>query len=58
MVIDADSGKTVADIMGQKHNHGVAVVPELARGFINDGAGSIVDLNSNAVLGRARCGRP
>lgn len=53
MVIDADSGKTVADIIGQKHNHGVAVVPELARGFISDGAGSIVifDLNSNAVLG-------
>jgi DNA-binding beta-propeller fold protein YncE len=53
MVIDADSGKTVADILGQTHNHGVAVVPELARGFISDGAGSIVifDLNSNAVLG-------
>ena len=53
MVIDADSGKTVGDIIGQKHNHGVAVVPELARGFISDGAGSIVifDLNSNAVLG-------
>jgi len=55
MVIDADSGQTVADITGQKHNHGVAVVPELARGFISDGAGSIVmfDLNSNAVLGTA-----
>jgi len=53
MVIDADSGKTVADITGQKHNHGVAVVPELGRGFISDGAGSIVifDLKTNAVLG-------
>lgn len=53
MVIDADSGNTVADITGQKHNHGVAVVPELARGFISDGAGSIVifDLKTNAVLG-------
>jgi hypothetical protein len=53
MVIDADSGQTVADITGQKHNHGVAVVPELARGFISDGAGSIVmfDLKTNAVLG-------
>src|SRR5262252_4615863 len=53
MVIDADSGKTVADITGQKHNHGVAVVPELARGFISDGAGSIVmfDLKTNTVLG-------
>ena len=53
MVIDVDSGKTVADITGQKHNHGVALAPELGRGFISDGAGSIVifDLNSNAVLG-------
>jgi DNA-binding beta-propeller fold protein YncE len=53
MVIDADSGAMVADITGQKHNHGVSVVPELARGFISDGAGSIVmfDLKTNAVLG-------
>ena len=53
MVIDADSGGTVADITGQKHNHGVALVPELGRGFISDGAGSIVifDLKTNAVLG-------
>jgi DNA-binding beta-propeller fold protein YncE len=53
MVVDADSGKLVADIAGQKHNHGVAVAPEVGRGFISDGAGSIVifDLNSNAVLG-------
>lgn len=52
MVIDAESGKTIADIPGQKHNHGVALVPELGRGFISDGAGSIVifDLNTNAVL--------
>ncbi|HEV2395427.1 MAG TPA: hypothetical protein VGS27_00615 [Candidatus Sulfotelmatobacter sp.] len=53
MVIDAMSGNTVADIPGQKHNHGVALAPELGRGFISDGAGSIVifDLKSNAVLG-------
>jgi hypothetical protein len=53
MVIDADSGKTIADIPGQKHNHGVAVVPEAGRGFITDGEGSVVifDLNTNAVLG-------
>lgn len=53
MVIDADSGKTLADIPGQKHNHGVALVPEAGRGFISDGSGSIVifDLKTNAVLG-------
>jgi DNA-binding beta-propeller fold protein YncE len=52
MVIDMDSGNTIADITGQKHNHGVALAPELGRGFISDGAGSIVvfDLKSNAVL--------
>jgi hypothetical protein len=53
MVIDADSGKTLADIPGQKHNHGVALVPGAGRGFISDGSGAIVifDLKTNAVLG-------
>ena len=53
MVIDADSGKTLADIPGQQHNHGVALVPEVGRGFITDGSGSLVifDLKTNAVLG-------
>jgi len=53
MVVDADSGKVIGDIAGQKHNHGVAIAPELGRGFISDGAGSIVifGLKSNAVLG-------
>ena len=53
MVIDADSGKTIADILGQKHNHGVALAPEAGRGFITDGEGSVVifNLKTNAVLG-------
>src|SRR5258708_3846032 len=53
MGIDADSGKTIADIPGQKHNHGVALAPEAGRGFITDGEGSVVifDLKTNAVLG-------
>jgi hypothetical protein len=53
MVIDAESGKTVADIPGQKHNHGVALVPQAGRGFISDGSGAVVifDLKTNAVLG-------
>jgi DNA-binding beta-propeller fold protein YncE len=53
MVIDAESGKTIADIPGQKHNHGVAIAPEAGRGFITDGEGSVVifDLKTNAVLG-------
>jgi hypothetical protein len=53
MVIDADSGKALADIPGQKHNHGVALVPGAGRGFISDGSGAVVifDLKTNAVLG-------
>ncbi len=53
MIIDADTGKTLGDIPGQKHNHGVALVPEAGRGFISDGEGAVVifDLKTNAVLG-------
>jgi hypothetical protein len=53
MVIDANSGKSIADIPGQKHNHGVVLVPEFGRGFISDGSGGVVvfDIKTNAVLG-------
>jgi DNA-binding beta-propeller fold protein YncE len=55
MVIDADSGKTIADFSGQKIAHGVAIVPEAGRGFISDGGGDgavvIFDLKTNSVLG-------
>ncbi|HET9741444.1 MAG TPA: YncE family protein [Terriglobales bacterium] len=55
MVIDTESGKVVADIPGQKRNHGVALVPSARRGFISDGGGEgavvIFDLKSNKVLG-------
>jgi DNA-binding beta-propeller fold protein YncE len=55
MVLDAESGNTIADIPGQKRSHGVALVPEVGRGFISDGGGDgaieIFDLKTNAVLG-------
>jgi len=53
MVIDSEGGKVIADIPGQKHNHGVALAPGSGRGFITDGEGAIVifDLKTNAVLG-------
>jgi hypothetical protein len=55
MVIDAASGKTIADLAGQKIAHGVAVVPSAGRGFISDGGGDgavvIFDLKTNAILG-------
>jgi DNA-binding beta-propeller fold protein YncE len=55
MVIDTESGKTVADIPGQKNAHGVALAPAAGRGFISDGGGDgaivIIDLKTHAVLG-------
>jgi DNA-binding beta-propeller fold protein YncE len=55
MVIDPESGKTIADIPGQKRAHGVAIVRQAGRGFISDGGGDgavlIFDLKTNAVLG-------
>lgn len=55
MVIDGESGKTIADIPGQKRAHGVAIVPEAGRGFISDGGGNgavvVFDLKTNAILG-------
>lgn len=57
MVLAAADGKVVADIPGQKRNHGVALVPGAGRGFISDGAdGSVVifDLKTYAVLGKIK----
>jgi DNA-binding beta-propeller fold protein YncE len=57
MVLDANTGKTIADIPGQKGNHGVAVVPSAGRGFISDGKdGTVVifDLKTNGVLGQIK----
>jgi DNA-binding beta-propeller fold protein YncE len=57
MVLDAMTGKTVADIPGQKRNHGVALVPKAGRGFITDGndaSVTIFDLKTYAVLGKIK----
>ena len=55
MVVDVATGNVVADIAGQKRSHGVALVPDVGRGFISDGgSGSvqIFDLKTNASLGK------
>lgn len=56
MVIDADSGKVLGDIPGQTRAHGVAIAPQVGRGFITDGGGGggivVFDLKTYAVLGR------
>ena len=57
MVLDATTGKTVADIPGQKRNHGVALVPSAGRGFITDGSDASVtvfDLKTYKVLGKVK----
>ena len=55
LVIDTESGKTLADIPGQKNAHGVALAPAAGRGFISDGGGDgaivIFDLKTYEVLG-------
>ena len=55
MVIDSESGKTIADIPGQKIAHGVAIAPMAGRGFISDGGGDgaivIFDLKTYKTLG-------
>ena len=55
LVIDAESGKTIADIPGQLNAHGVALAPAAGRGFISDGGGDgaviVFDLKTHAVLG-------
>ena len=56
MILDADSGKILGDVPGQKIAHGVAIVPKMNRGFITDGGGNgaviVFDLNSYSVLGK------
>ena len=56
MAIDEETGKVLGDIPGQVRSHGVALAPEVGRGFITDGGGSgaivVFDLNTYAVLGK------
>jgi DNA-binding beta-propeller fold protein YncE len=52
VVIDADSGKVVGDIPGTDGVHGIALAPEMKKGFTSNGrAGTVIvfDLGSLAV---------
>jgi hypothetical protein len=56
-VLDTATGKIVADVPGQKGNHGVALVPNVHRGFITDGkegSVTIFDLKTFEVLGKVK----
>jgi YVTN family beta-propeller protein len=59
-VLDADGGAVVGAIGGLKRDHGVALVPELGRGFITDGDTGLVvifDLKTLKTLGQAKADR-
>ncbi|HKE23825.1 MAG TPA: hypothetical protein VKB88_15775 [Bryobacteraceae bacterium] len=59
-VLDADTDKVLGDISGLKRDHGVAIVPELGRGFISDGdAGEVAvfDLKTLKVNGHIKTDR-
>ena len=56
LVVNADTGKEEGKISGLKLSHGVAIVPDLGRGFISDGAAGkaiIFDLSTLKVVGEA-----
>ena len=56
-VVDASTGKVLADIPNNSRSHGVALVPQLGRGFISNGGDATVqifDLKSNLTLGKIK----
>ena len=56
-VLDADSGAVLGNITGLKRDHGVALVPELGRGFISDGDARqvvIFDLKTLKMIGEIK----
>src|SRR5437588_1925797 len=58
-VIDADSGKAVGDIPDTPGVHGIALAPELGRGFTSngrEGTVTIFDLKSLKSLGKVKVG--
>jgi DNA-binding beta-propeller fold protein YncE len=59
MVIDADSGKSLGDIPETPGVHGIALAPDLGRGFISngrEGTVTIFDLKSLKSLGKVKVG--
>ena len=59
IVLDLDSLKTVGDIAGTPGVHGIALAPELGRGFTSngrEGTVSIFDLKTLATSGKVKAG--
>jgi DNA-binding beta-propeller fold protein YncE len=59
IVLDIDSGKTVGDIADTPGVHGIALAPELGRGFVSngrEGTVSIFDLKTLATSSKVKVG--
>jgi YVTN family beta-propeller protein len=59
MVVDADSGKSVGDIPDTQGVHGIALAPDLGRGFTSngrEGTVSIFDIKTLAVSSKVKVG--
>lgn len=59
MVIDADSGKSVGEIADTPGVHGIALAPELGRGFVSngrEGTVSIFDIKTLATSSKVKVG--
>ena len=59
IVLDLDSGKTVGDIAETPGVHGIALAPELGRGFVSngrEGTVSIFDLKTLATISKVKAG--
>jgi len=57
VVVDADNGVEIGKIGGLKRDQGVALVPELCRGFISDGDAAqvvIFDLKTLKKIGEVK----
>jgi len=58
-VIDVDTGKTVGDIPDTQGVHGIALAPELGRGFVSDGREGMVtifDIQSLKPITKVKAG--
>ena len=59
MVIDADSGKPVGDIPDTPGVHGIALAPELGRGFVSngrEGTVTIFDIETLKLISKVKAG--
>ncbi|HKH98802.1 MAG TPA: YncE family protein [Candidatus Sulfotelmatobacter sp.] len=59
MVLDADTGKSVGDIADTPGVHGIALAPELGRGFTSngrEGTVSLFDIKTLATTGKVKVG--